>query len=131
MCGGGETSPDGDRVRDFGRRRCIGVPGRAGVPAPTGRFVVAAYRFVVGTLGRGRLWLLIVRESDSRHPHSGGQRVELCEGSVRTSAAAREMPCVRDGRMIRTVILSRNDFLSIFTVARIVCALMISVLPSR
>jgi hypothetical protein len=42
MSGGGEVSPDGDRVSDVGRRRCIGVPGREGVPATTGRLVVAA-----------------------------------------------------------------------------------------
>ena len=81
VCRGGEASPDGDRVRDFGRRRCIGVPGRDGVPATTGRFVFAADRLVVVRLGRGRLRFLIVGESDSRHPYSGGQRVELCERS--------------------------------------------------
>ena len=95
--GGGEISPDGDRVRDLGRRRCIGVPGRDGVPAPTGRLFVVADDVVFVTRRRGRLGFLIVGESYSRHPHSGGQRLELRETITRTRAAARAMPFVRDG----------------------------------
>ena len=85
--GGGEVSPDGDRVRALGRRRCSGVPGRDGVPATTGRLFVAAWRLVVGTSDRGRLRLLIVGESDSRHPNSGGRHRDA--GVARRATFAR------------------------------------------